>query len=103
MAFQKHDKKQDKKQENKRVEYIKLSDVQGSASYCKTGEMWLKSGKYPAPGISIPISDDQTLFDWVRHITLEDVTLIVATRKGSDGKEYPELTIRGGDASDLPF
>mgnify|MGYP001625186378 FL=1 len=99
MAFQKHDKKQDKK----KVEYIKLSDAQGGASYCESSEMWLKSGKYPAPGISIPISGDQTLSDWVRHITLEDVTLIVDTRKGSDGKEYPELTIRGGDASDLPF
>lgn len=102
MAFQKQDKKQDKKQ-NKKVEYIKLSDAQGGACYCKTGEMWLKSGKYPAPGVSIPISEDQTLSDWMRHITLEDVTLIVTTCKGSDGKEYPELTIRGGDASDLPF
>lgn len=99
MAFSKKDKK-DKK---KKVEYIKLSDAQGGASYCETAEMWLKSGKYPAPSISIPISEEQTLSDWVRHITLEDVTLIVTTRKGSDGKEYPELTIRGGHASDLPF
>lgn len=98
MAFAKKDKK-----DKKKIEYIKLSDAQGGASYCEETVMWLKSGKYPAPGINIPINADQTLSDWVRHITLEDVTLIVTTRKGSDGKEYPELTIRGGDASDLPF
>lgn len=99
MAF----KKQDKNTGKKKVEYIKLFDAQGGASYCKTGDMWLKSGKYPAPGISIPISEGQTLSDWVRHISLEDVTLIVTTRKGSDGREYPELTICGGDKSDAPF
>lgn len=92
-----------KKQEKKKVEYIKLSEAEGGASYCKTGDMWLKSGKYPAPGVSIPISEEQTLSDWVRHISLEDVTLIVTTRKGSDGKDYPELTICGGDKSDTQF
>ena len=92
-----------KKQDKKKIEYIKLADAEGGESYCEKGDMWLKSGKYPAPAISIPISEEQTLSDWVRHISLEDVTLIVATRKGSDGKEYPELTIRGGDKSDVPF
>lgn len=92
-----------KKQDKKKTEYIKLADAKGCASYCEKGEMWLKSGKYPAPAISIPISDDQTLSDWARHISLEDVTLIVTTRKGSDGKEYPELAICGGDKYDLPF
>ena len=92
-----------KKQEKKKVEYIKLSEAEGGASYCKTGDMWLKSGKYPAPGVSIPISEEQTLSDWVRHISREDVTLIVTTRKGSDGRDYPELTICGGDKSDTQF
>ena len=99
MAF----KKQDKNTGKKKVEYIKLSDAPGGAGYIKNGDIWLKSGKYPAPGISIPISDEQTLSDWVRHISLVDVTLIVTTRKGSDGREYPELTICGGDKSDTHF
>lgn len=99
MAF----KKQDKNTGKKKVEYIKLADAPGGAGYINKGDIWLKSGKYPAPGISIPISDEQTLSDWVRHISLVDVTLIVTTRKGSDGREYPELTICGGDKSDMPF
>lgn len=97
MAFAK------KTQKESKIEYVKLSDVSDGASYIKNGEMWLKSGKYPAPGVSIPIDEKTTLSDWLRHITMEDVTVIVTMRKAKDGKEYPELTIKGGECTDLPF
>lgn len=91
------------KNEKKKIKYIKLDDVAYDAAYIQNGEAWLKSGKYTAAGLSIPLDEKQTLSDWVRHVTLEDVTLQVTMRKGSDGKEYPELTIRGGDHTDAPF
>lgn len=86
-------------------EYIKAADAIGSAAYLESGEIWLKSGNKPewAPGVTINTGDNEALSDWMRHITLEDVTVCVETRKGSDGKEYPELVIRGGDIGDGPF
>ena len=91
------------KNEKKKIEYIKLADVADGAAYIQNGEAWLKSGKYTAAGLSIPLDEKQTLSDWVRHVALEDVTLLVSMRTGSDGKEYPELTICGGDHTDAPF
>lgn len=86
-------------------EYIKLAEALGSSCHLQTGDMWLKSAKEKdwAPGVSINTGDNETLSDWVRHITLQDVTVTVTTRKGRDGKDYPELVITGGDCVDTPF
>ena len=86
-------------------EYIKTADAIGSTAYLESGEIWLRSGNKPewAPGVTINTGDHEALSDWMRHITLEDVTVCVETRKGSDGKDYPELVIRGGDIGDGPF
>lgn len=92
-----------KNEKKKKIEYIKLDDFVDGAVYLQNGDVWMKSGKYTSVGLSIPLDEKQTISDWVRHVTLEDVTLIVSPRKGSDGKEYPELTICGGDHTDAPF
>ena len=86
-------------------EYIKVADAIGSAAYLESGEIWLKSGGKPdwAPGVTINTDDNESLSDWMRHITLSDVTVCVETRKGSDGKDYPEIVIRGGNICDEPF
>ena len=86
-------------------EYIKAADAFGMTAYLESGEIWLRSSNKPewAPGVTINTSDHEALSDWMRHITLEDVTVCVETRKGSDGKDYPELVIRGGDTGDGPF
>lgn len=86
-------------------EYIKAADAVGMTAYLESGEIWLRSGNKPewAPGVTINTGDHEALSDWLRHVTLEDVTVCVVTRKGSDGKDYPELVIRGGDIGDAPF
>lgn len=86
-------------------EYIKFTDAFGSAVYLENGGVWLKSGSKSdwAPGVTINISDAESLSDWTRHITLKGVTVIVGKRKGSDGKDYPELIIQGGNCEDVPF
>lgn len=78
-------------------EYIKAADAIGSSVYLKSGEIWLKSGSKPewAPGVTINTGDHEALSDWTRHITLVDVSVCVETHKGSDGKVYPDLVIRG--------
>ena len=98
-------KKSNKTQPPTKREYIKASDAVGSAVYLENGGIWMKSGKNPdwAPGVTINTSDTEALSDWMRHITIEDVTVIVGKRKGSDGKDYPELIIRGGNCEDGPF
>lgn len=85
--------------------YIKIADAIGCSAYLESGDIWLKSSAKPgwAPGVTINTDDHEALSDWMRHITLEDVTVCVETRKGSDGKDYPELVIRGGDIGDEPF
>lgn len=86
-------------------EYIKFSDAVGSAVYLENGDVWMKSGSKPewAPGVTINTSDMEALSDWTRHVTLKDVTVLVGKRKGSDGKDYPELIIQGGNCEDEPF
>lgn len=86
-------------------EYIKAADAIGSAVYLETGDVWLTSAKEKewAPGVTINTGDAEALSDWLRHITLQDVTVMVGKRTGSDGKEYPELIIKGGNCEDLPF
>ena len=70
------------------------------------GEMWLKSGKYDAPSVSVKIDPDETVSDWMRKITLRNVVLTVE----ENDKGYPELVISGhndeddeDDDGDLPF
>lgn len=98
-------KKATKTESKPKREYIKAVDAIGNSAYLESGEIWLKSGSKPewAPGVTINTGDNEALSDWTRHITLEDVTVCVETRKGSDGKDYPELVIRGGDIGDGPF
>lgn len=98
--------KKNTKTENKpKREYIKTADAVGSAVYLENGDIWLKSAKEKewAPGVTINTGDNESLSDWMRHIALQDVTVMVGKRKGSDGKEYPELIIRGGDCEDGSF
>lgn len=98
-------KKNTKTERKTEREYIKAADAIGSTVYLESGEIWLKSSSKPdwAPGVTINTGETEALSDWMRHITLKDVTVCVETRKGSDGKEYPELVIRGGEYGDAPF
>lgn len=98
-------KKNTKTELKPKREYIKAADAIGMSAYLESGEIWLKSGGKPewAPGVTINTGGNEALSDWMRHITLEDVTICVETRIGSDGKYYPELVIRGGDVGDAPF
>ena len=98
-------KKNTKTANKPKREYIKIADAVGSSAYLESGEIWLKSGSKPdwAPGLTINTGDNEALSDWMRHITLQDVTVLVGKRKGSDGKDYPELIIQGGRCEDIPF
>ena len=82
--------------------FVKLNEVEG-ALQIEDGAMWLKSGKYDAPSVSIKVDPDATLADWVRKITLRNVELSVE----ENDKGYPELIISGqsgaDDTGDLPF
>lgn len=70
--------------------YIKLQEVESEVQI-EDGEMWLKSGKYDAPSVSIKIDPDETISDWVRKITLRNVVLTVE----ENDRGYPELVISG--------
>lgn len=84
------------------MSYIKLKEVE-SAVPIDEGEMWLKSGKYDAPSVSVKIDPEETMSDWVRKITLRNVELTVEENE----KGYPELIISGQsdeeENDDLPF
>lgn len=86
-------------------EYIKAADAVGMTAYLESGEIWLRSSNKPewAPFVTIDTGDNEALSDWMRHITLENVTVCVKTRTGSDGKEYPEVVIRASEIGDAPF
>lgn len=90
------------KTNKRKTNYINLPDVEDTVEI-KHGEMWLKSGKYDSPSVSIKISDEDTLSDWMRKITLRNVELTVYV----NDKGYPELIISGqsdeDDTGDLPF
>lgn len=77
------------------MNYIKLKEVESEVQI-KTGEMWLKSGKYDAPSVSIKIDPDETMSDWMRKITLRNVVLTVE----ENDKGYPELAISGQEDED---
>ena len=98
-------KKNTKIERKSKREYIKAADAVGSAVYLENGGIWLKSGSNPdwAPGVTINTGDNEALSDWLRHITLKDVTVVVGQRRGSNGKDYPELIIQGGKCEDAPF
>lgn len=82
--------------------FVKMSEVEG-ALQIEGGEIWLKSGKYDAPSVSIEIEPGVILSDWTRKITLRHCDLVVEENE----KGYPELVISGqsntDDAGDLPF
>ena len=82
--------------------FVKLAEVEG-ALQIEDGTMWLKSGKYDAPSVSIEIEPGVILSDWSRKITLRHCDLVVEENE----KGYPELIISGqsgaGDSGDMPF
>lgn len=87
------------------MSYVKLPEFEGTVQI-EDGEMWLKSGKYDAPSVSVKIDPDETVSDWMRKITLRNVVLTVE----ENDKGYPELVISGHndededeDDDDLPF
>ena len=72
------------------MNYIKLQEVESEVQI-EDGELWLKSGKYDAPSVSIKINPDETMSDWMRKITLRNVFLTVE----ENDRGYPELVISG--------
>ena len=82
--------------------FVKLNEVEG-ALQIEDGTMWLKSGKYDAPSVSIKVDPDAMLSDWVRKIILRNVELSVEESE----RGYPELIISGQSGTDdigaLPF
>lgn len=89
------DKKSTGKSRKSDMNYIKLQEVESEVQI-ETGEMWLKSGKYDAPSVSIKIDPDDTMSDWMRKITLRNVVLTVE----ENDKGYPELVISGQEDED---
>lgn len=100
--MKRNNKKSTGKSRKSNMSYIKLQEVE-SAVQIDEGEMWLKSGKYDAPSVSVKIDPEETISDWVRKITLRNVELTVEENE----KGYPELIISGqsaaDDTGDLPF
>ena len=89
------------KKTTKKTNYLNLPDVEHAVEI-EDGEMWLKSGKYESPSVSVNLSDEETLSDWMRKITLRNVVLTVE----QNDRGYPELVISGQDDAgdeDLPF
>ena len=83
-------KKSTSKSRKSNMNYIKLQEVESEVQI-ETGEMWLKSGKYDAPSVSIKIDPEETVSDWIRKIALRNVVLTVE----ENDKGYPELVISG--------
>lgn len=96
------DKSTSKRTSKTNKTFVKLAEVEG-ASQIEDGTMWLKSGKYDAPSVSIEIEPGVILSDWSRKITLRHCDLVVEENE----KGYPELIISGqsgsGDSGDMPF
>lgn len=82
-----------------KMSYVTLPQFEGTAQI-EDGAMWLKSGKYDAPSVSVKIDPEETVSDWMRKITLRNVVLTVE----KNDKGYAELVISGhNDEGDLPF
>lgn len=77
------------------MSYVKLPEFKGTVQI-EDGEMWLKSGRYDAPSVSVKIDPDETVSDWMRKITLHNVVLTVE----ENDKGYPELVISGHNDED---
>ena len=88
-------KSTDKKTNKRRINYIDLPNMENEVEI-EDGAMWLKSGKYDSPLVSVKFSDDDTLSDWMRKITLRNVVLTVE----ENDKGYPELVISGQSDED---
>ena len=88
-------KKTASKSRKSNMNYIKLQEVESEVQI-EDGEMWLKSGKYDAPSVSIKIDPNDTVSDWMRKITLRNVVLTVE----ENDKGYPELVISGHEDED---
>lgn len=88
--MKRNNKKSTGKSRKSNMNYIKLQEVEREVQIDE-GEMWLKSGKYDSPSVSVKLLDDNTLSDWMRKITLRNVVLTVE----ENDKGYPELVISG--------
>ena len=94
--MKRNNKKSNKKKSDKRtINYINLPDLEDVVEI-EDGAMWLKSGKYDSPSVSVKITDEDTLSDWMRKITLRNVVLTVE----ENDKGYPELVISGQSDED---
>lgn len=88
-------KRNNKKSNKRRINYIDLPNMENEVEI-EDGAMWLKSGKYDSPSVSVKITDEDTLSDWMRKITLRNVVLTVE----ENDKGYPELVISGQSDED---
>lgn len=95
--MKRNNKKSTGKSLKSNMSYVKLPEFEGTVQI-EDGEMWLKSGKYDAPSVSVKIDPEETVSDWMRKITLRNVVLTVE----ENDKGYPELVISGHN-DDLPF
>ena len=99
--MKRNNKKSTSKSRKSDMNYIKLQEVE-TAVQIDDGEMWLKSGKYDAPSVSVKINPEETVSDWMRKITLRNVVLTV--EENDNG--FSDLVISGqkdDDEGDLPF
>lgn len=90
-----NNKKSTGKSRKSDMNYIKLQEVEREVEI-EEGEMWLKSGKYDAPSVSIKIDPNETMSDWLRKITLRNVVLTVE----ENDKGFSELVISGQEDED---
>lgn len=100
--MKRNNKKCTGKSRKSNMSYVKLPEFEGTVQI-EDGEMWLKSGEYDAPSVSVKIDPEETVSDWMRKITLRNVVLTVEENDSG----FPELVISGhnddaGD-EDLPF
>lgn len=93
--MKRNNKKSTGKSLKSNMSYVKLPEFEGTVQI-EDGEMWLKSGKYDAPSVSVKIDPDETLSDWMHKITLRNVVLTVE----ENDKGYPELVISGHNDED---
>lgn len=93
--MKRNNKKSTGKSLKSNMSYVKLPEFEGTVQI-EDGEMWLKSGKYDAPSVSVKIDPEETVSDWMRKITLRNVVLTVE----ENDKGYPELVISGQSDED---
>lgn len=86
--------------EKKTRKYYRLKELDpGDLSDLKAGDynIWLRSGKYDAPSVTVNISDEEAIGDYLRCIHLHGVKpVIVENEKG-----YKDLHFYA--EGDLPF